>query len=163
MSWTKRALIIQAYEDAAMASYIFDLTPEDFQSALRKLDAMMAMWALKGVSLGYAASLGPDDGDLDQESGIPTSAVFAVTTNLGKSVANAHGKQPPPQLLIDAKEGYEALCLPSFVPQIPHPSTMPRGAGNRRWGYGSGYGRFFQDGNSGPVQNTPDGELTLGE
>lgn len=140
MSWTKRELIIQAYEDAAMASYVFDLTPEDLQSALRKLDAMMAYWALKGVSLGYNASLGPDDGDLDQPSGIPTAAVFAVTNNLAPHVAGMHGKSAPPHILLAAKDGYETLCKPHCLPQIPRPSTMPRGAGNRRGSYWRFYG-----------------------
>ena len=161
MVWTKRALITQAYEDAGMASYVFDLTPEDLQSALRKLDAMLAMWARKGVNLGYAQSLGPDDGDLDQDSGIPTSAVFAVTSNLAKYVAATYGKTPPPETMQAAKEGYEALMMPTRIPEIPMPRTMPRGAGSRRWG--NTYDRFLCQQPTGPVQNTPDGELTLGE
>lgn len=163
MSWTKRELIVQAYEDAAMASYVFDLVPEDLQSALRKLDAMMAMWARKGVNLGYAQSLGPDEGDLDQDSGIPVSAVFAVTANLASYVAAPYGKTVPPETLKAAKEGYEAIVMPTRIPEIPRPGTMPRGAGNRRWNSGYGYGRFYQNPKTGPVQNTPDGELNLGE
>lgn len=134
MSWTKRELIMQAYEDAAMASYVFDLTPEDLQSALNKLDALMAMWALKGINIGYNVGLRPGDSDLDQPSGIPTVAVFAVTNSLAQAVANMHGKVPPAHILLAAKEGYEALCKPTSLPQMPRSSTMPRGAGNRGWG-----------------------------
>ncbi len=160
MSWTKRDLIVQAYEDASLASYVPDITPEDFTSALRKLDAMMAMWAAKSIHLGYAQSLGPNDGDLDQDSGIPTYAVFAVTSNLAKLVASGYGKAISTETAQAAKDGYEALMMPTSTPEIPMPRTMPRGAGGRRaWG---AYGRFLYQQPTGPVQITPDGETTLG-
>lgn len=161
MSWTKRALVTQAFEDAGMASYVFDLAPEDLQSVLRKMDAMLAMWARKGINLGYVQSQGPDDGDLDQDSGIPTAAVFAVTNGLARYVAAMYGKPVSPEIAAAAKEGYEALLMPSRIPEIPMPNSMPRGTGSRR--DRSTYDRFLCQAPTGPVQNTPDGELTLGE
>ena len=40
MGWTKRQFVTQAFEEIGLASYVFDLTPEQLQSALRRLDAM---------------------------------------------------------------------------------------------------------------------------
>ena len=51
MGWTKRQYIEQAFEEVGLAAYVFDLTPEQLQSALRKLDAMMAEWNAKGLRL----------------------------------------------------------------------------------------------------------------
>ena len=43
--WTKREFITQAFEEIGLAAYVFDLTPEQLNSALRRLDAMVGGWA----------------------------------------------------------------------------------------------------------------------
>ena len=48
MGWTKRQFVAQAFEEIGLASYVFDLTPEQLQSALRRLDTMMAAWNALG-------------------------------------------------------------------------------------------------------------------
>jgi hypothetical protein len=53
MGYTKRQFISAAFEEIGLASYVFDLQPEQLQSALRRLDAMMADWNAKGIRLGY--------------------------------------------------------------------------------------------------------------
>mgnify|MGYP003525752305 CR=1 FL=1 len=53
MGWTKRQFVTQAFEEIGLAAYVFDLTPEQLQSALRRLDSMMASWNAKGIRLGY--------------------------------------------------------------------------------------------------------------
>ena len=59
MGWTKREYIEQAFEEIGLASYVFDLTPEQLQSALRKLDAMLAEWNAKGLRLGLSTAQFP--------------------------------------------------------------------------------------------------------
>jgi hypothetical protein len=44
MGWTKRQFITQAFEEIGLAAYVFDLTTEQLQSALRRMDAMVAGW-----------------------------------------------------------------------------------------------------------------------
>ena len=53
MGWTKRQFIEQAFEEIGLAAYVFDLTPEQLQSALRRLDAMMAGWNTNGIRIGW--------------------------------------------------------------------------------------------------------------
>ena len=55
MGYKKRQFISAAFEEIGLASYVFDLQPEQLQSALRRLDAMMADWNAKGIRLGYPA------------------------------------------------------------------------------------------------------------
>ena len=43
MAWTKRDFITQAFEEAGLGSYVFDLTPEQLQTALRKLNARYSL------------------------------------------------------------------------------------------------------------------------
>ena len=56
MSWTKRQFVEQALEELGLASYEFDLQPEQMNSALIKLDAMIAAWASRGLKLNYPLS-----------------------------------------------------------------------------------------------------------
>lgn len=142
MAWTKRQLIEQAYDELALAGYVFDLTPEELQSALRLLDGMMAGWEGKGVRLGYLMPATPDDSDLESPSGLPDRAIEAVWANLAVRRAAGMGKALSPVTLRLAREGYAALLVPLAQPrQQQMPSTLPLGAGNRRHGFP--YRRFF--------------------
>ena len=44
MGYTKRQFVTAALEEIGLASYVFDLQPEQLQSALRRLDAMISEW-----------------------------------------------------------------------------------------------------------------------
>jgi hypothetical protein len=51
--WTKRDVIGQAFSEIGLASYTFDLLPEQYEGALRRLDAMIAQWENKGIRLAW--------------------------------------------------------------------------------------------------------------
>jgi hypothetical protein len=53
VSWTKRDIIGQAFSEIGLASYTFDLLPEQWEGALRRLDAMIAQWENKGIRLAW--------------------------------------------------------------------------------------------------------------
>lgn len=74
MGWTKRQLITQAFEEIGLAAYVFDLTPEQLQSALRRMDAMVAGWNSNGVRIGYPLPSSPDSSNIDADSGVPDFA-----------------------------------------------------------------------------------------
>ena len=40
MGWTKRQFVTQAFEEIGLAAYVFDLQPQQLDSALRKLNAV---------------------------------------------------------------------------------------------------------------------------
>lgn len=134
MSWTKRQIITQAFEEIGLAAYVFDLTPEQLQSALNRLDSMMASWNAKGIRLGYPIPSNPDDSDLDQQTGVPDAANEAIYLNLGIRLAPGFGKTVAIETKASAKSSYDTLLSRVAYPiEQQLPGTMPMGAGNKQW------------------------------
>lgn len=132
MSWTKRQLIEQAFEEIGLAAYVFDLTPEQLQSAMHRMDSMVATWMTKNILLGYPVPVNPQGSDLDEESNIPDTAVDAVYQNLAIRLAPSFGKQASPDLRISAKAAYDALLIAAAFPrEMQYDSSLPLGAGNK--------------------------------
>ena len=131
MSWTKREFINQAFEDAGMASYVYDLQPEQLQSALRLMDNMLAVWNEKGIRLSYPLPETPSQSSLDDLTNVPDSANEAICNNLAIRIAPSYGKVVPFETKVLASSSLR--CLESAAarpPQIQFPGTMPAGAGN---------------------------------
>jgi hypothetical protein len=135
MGYTKRQYIEGAFEELGMADYVFDMTPEEFQGASRRLDAMMAFWNLKGIQIGYPGVSSPENTDIDVQTGIANGATEAIITNLAIRIAPSYGKTPSEDTKATAKTSFETLALAASLPvQVQWPGTMPMGAGNRWWG-----------------------------
>lgn len=134
MGWTKRQFVTQAFEEIGLAAYVFDLTPEQLQSALVRLDSMMASWNAKGIRLGYPVPLSPQDSDLDEETGVPDAANEAIYLNLGIRIAPGFGKTVAPDTKSSAKLAYDTLLAKAAMPvEQQLPGTVPSGAGNKPW------------------------------
>jgi hypothetical protein len=134
MGYSKRQFVAAAFEEIGLASYAFDLQPQQFESALRRLDAMMASWNALGIRLGYPLPSSPQFSDIDAESEVPDSANEAIITNLAIKLAPGYGKQVMPETKATAKETYNTLLSRAAVPMEQQlPSTMPSGAGNKPW------------------------------
>jgi hypothetical protein len=134
MGYSKRQFVAAAFEEIGLASYAFDLQPQQFESALRRLDAMMASWNALGIRLGYPLPSSPQFSDLDAQSEVPDSANEAIITNLAIKLAPGYGKQVMPETKATAKETYNTLLSRAAVPMEQQlPSTMPSGAGNKPW------------------------------
>ena len=134
MGYSKRQFVTAAFEEIGLASYVFDLQPEQLQSALRRLDSMMADWNGKGIRLGYPIPGSPQFSDLDEPSEVPDSANEAIITNLAIRIAPGYGKQVMPDTKATAKETYNTLLSRAAVPMEQQlPGTMPSGAGNKPW------------------------------
>ena len=134
MSWTKKQLVSQAFEEIGYASYIYDAMPEQLESVLRTLNAMMASWNAIGIRVGYPIASNPDNDDLNQDSNVPDSAVLAIYTNLAIRIAPRFGKAIPQELRQVAKSAYDNLLTKlAMPPEQQFPNTMPSGAGNKPW------------------------------
>lgn len=156
MGYTKRQFVTAAFEEIGLADYVFDLTPEQLQSALRRLDAMMAEWNAKGLRLAYPLPSSPQDSDLDDETFVPDSAYEAVITNLAVRIAPGYGKVVSADTKMIAKDGLNTLMQRATFPlEQQLPSTMPSGAGNKPWWYDN---PFLQQPVN-PVDAGPDGPL----
>lgn len=127
MPWTKRQLIESAFEEAGLATFAFDLTPEQLESACRRLDAMMAGLNQQGLQIGYNVSSAPDP---DQDSGLPDGAYEMVMAGLAIRLAPSYGKQISPDTKFAYQRGLDALKVQAAYPQnIPIPAGYPVGAG----------------------------------
>lgn len=134
MGYSKRQFITAALEEIGLASYVFDLQPEQLETARRRLDAMMADWNGKGIRLGYPIPSSPQDGSIDEETNVPDSAYEAIICSLGIRLAPSYGKTVMAETKVVAKQGYDILLQRATYPlEKQLPNTMPSGAGNKPW------------------------------
>jgi hypothetical protein len=156
MSYTKRQFVTAALEEIGLASYVFDLQPEQLETARRRLDAMMADWNGKGIRLGYPIPTNPDDGSIDEDTNVPDSANEAIICSLGVRLAPSYGKTVMAETKVVAKQGYDILLQRATYPlEMQLPSTMPSGAGNKPQRYDNPYVRPPRS----PVDAGPDGPI----
>lgn len=133
MGYTKRELILAAFEEIGLASYTYDLQADQIASAGNRLDAMMAEWDKRGIHLGYPIT-GPGTIDIDAQTGVPSWANQAVVTNLAIRVAPTYGRTVMPETRFAAKTAYNTvLAAMTSPPTQSMPDTMPAGAGNKPW------------------------------
>lgn len=135
MSWTKQQFVEEAFAEIGLASYVYDLEPEQMQRALRRMDTMLAMWNAKGIRIGYPIPSSPENSSLDDETNVPDRANQAIILNLAIQLGPGFGKVISQETKISAKNAYDIL-LSSAAQPLPKQmsSTTPRGAGNKSWG-----------------------------
>lgn len=156
MGYTKRQFVTSAFEEIGLADYVFDLQPEQLESALRRLDSMMAEWNAIGIRLGYAMPSSPQDSDLDTETNVPDSAWEAIITNLAIRIAPGYGKAVAADTKVSAKGAYNILLQRATYPlEQQLPQTMPTGAGNKPVRLNNPYVRMPAD----PIDAGSDGPL----
>lgn len=155
MGWTKRQYVEQAFEEIGLAAYVFDLTPEQLQSALRRLDAMMAGWNTNGIRIGWPMSTAPDDAELDVDCKAPDAANEAVYLNLAVRLGPSFGKTISADTKVAADAAYSNLLNQTAAPTPERilPNTMPRGQGSKPW----------RSRNSNPFMPLPDRPIQAGE
>lgn len=159
MGYSKRNFVYGAFEELGIASYAFDLTPEELEGALRRLDAMLAEWNAKGLRLGYPIPGSPMDSDLDEPSQVPDSAYEAIITNLAVRLAPSYGKAVSPDTKATAKAGYNTLLSRAcFPPEMQFPGSLPSGAGNKPLAVG---GSIFVAEPEDSIDAGSDGPLTF--
>ena len=157
MGWSKRQLITEAYTELGMADYVYDLTPAELQTALRRMDAMMASWEVDGIRCAYPRAGTPSASDIDAVTSVPDAAVSAIVTNLAMQLAPGYGKSVAAETMVTAKKSKATLRnFLSRIPEMQFPSSLPRGAGQKPW---RGYGDPFMPRPTSPVLAGQDGEI----
>ena len=148
MSYTKRQLVDAAMAEIGLASYAFDLMPEQREGALRRLDSLMAEWNTRGLRLGYPIPDNPADSDIDDDSNIPDAAWEAVITNLAIRLAPSYGKQVNIATMTTARHALNTILARAALPAEMKLPSMPSGAGNKAIDY--------------PFTPAPDSDLIAG-
>lgn len=139
MGFSKRQFCDAAFEEIGLARYSFDISPEQEESALKRLDSMMADWNASGLRLNYPIPGSPEFGEIDAESGVPDMANEAIITNLAIRLAPQYGRTVMPDTRATAARALNTLrARVAVIPQVkPLPDT-PLGAGNRSWRFFAG-------------------------
>lgn len=135
---TKRQIVEMAYEECSLASYEFNVTPEELFSGLRKLDAMMAEWSQSSKDLEYNAPAVFGGGDLEDASGIPDAAIQGVAINLAMAIAPAMAKTMSAETRLRLSKSMaviRAMCAQR--PDRGWGRSTVSGAGNRLRNWGS--------------------------
>lgn len=134
MSWTKRQFIEAAFEEIGYAAYTYDLQPQQLETALNRLDAMVATWNTIGIRLGYPLPSEPGAAGLDEVTDVPDSANEAIYSNLAIRIAPTVGKAVSAETKRTANTSYKALLtLHTRPPEKQLPAGVPLGAGNKPW------------------------------
>lgn len=150
---TKRFLCEMAFNEIGLASYVYDIDPQEMTAMLFRLEGMMATWEMAGIRVGYNRTADPLSADPDQESGIPDITNETVWTNLAIKAAPSYGKSLSSDTKNTAKQGYDLLLgiAASNPPQVQLRGNLPIGAGAKR-----------PNSNGGPFVAPPQDLLTTG-
>lgn len=160
MAYTKQQLIDEAFGELALSANAFDITPEEQQTALRRLDTLMATWEQRGIRIGYVFPTSPETSASSADSGIPDGAAEPVFMNLAVRLAAVFGKQVSMDTKRAAREGFSLLLRDAAYPEQQQlPGTLPRGAGNRPY---EQLGQpFFPQPTDAPLAVSTGGELII--
>ncbi|MCK5604441.1 hypothetical protein KAR91_21300 [Candidatus Pacearchaeota archaeon] len=132
MSWTKRQFIAKAFEEIGLADYVYDLDPRQLESAMQRMDAMVATWNARGIRISYPIPSSPENSDLDAETTVPDSANQAIILGLAIQLAPGFGKAASPDTKTSFQDAYRHLASLSAQPiERQYPGTLPAGAGNK--------------------------------
>jgi hypothetical protein len=133
MSWTKKQLIVAAFDEIGLGSYEFDMQQGQYASALNKLDSMMAGWNGKGIRLGYPLSDTQEGSSVDDDSLIPDWSYEATYQNLALRLAPSFGKVVMPELKQSAKDGYDIIVTKTNTMPTIQLTGLPSGQGAKSW------------------------------
>lgn len=129
MGWSKQELVEAAFEEVGLPPYAFDIQPEQLQSTRRRMDAMVAEWADRGLQIGYNAP-----GALADDSGVPLSGNQCIYLNLALRIAPSLGKVVAVETKLAAAAALETMIIAAAQPvERQQPSDMPRGEGQKPW------------------------------
>ncbi|WP_207791147.1 packaged DNA stabilization gp4 family protein [Allosphingosinicella flava] len=120
-----------AFEAIGIANYVFDTTAEEQASAARRLDAMMAQWDEEGITLGYTATDGDPQPDVEMTT--PAYADDAIALNLALRLAPSFGKEPMPSVKGEAKRAYGLVVAKTLQTPAMHGTRVPIAGGGNWW------------------------------
>ena len=129
MAWTKREVIMAAMEEIGVAHYHYDVQPDQYQSALSRMNSLISSWRGLGLNLGYASPgtmLGDELGDT---ANIPDVAREALILALAVRLAPSYGKQVSVETKASAKNAFNAMLAKYHERIEMQPPSGFKGAG----------------------------------
>lgn len=124
---TKGELIRAALGEFGITS-AFDITPEELQDGIARMNRIAAQWDGQGIRVGY--NFGTSS---QTDAGIPDTAENALVLALAVQWAPSFGKTVGQDTRVAAKQAWNALYISRGVrPQMPIPPQLPMGQGSKR-------------------------------
>lgn len=138
---TKRDLIGQAYIECALNGWEYDITPEELDKALTRLDMLAAELKGRGIDLGYNAPASIGAGDLDDALGCADQAFFGLAILMAERLCSSMGKTMKPESRMALNAAMKAVrsAAVQLVPNMGLARATPLGSGRRfgLWPYGA--------------------------
>lgn len=162
MGWTKGDIVDAAYAELAIQGWVYDLTPEERQWALGRLNLLMATGTGNGLVLPYNQGASANDDDLSAESGLPLFAVEYATLALAVRISAGKGKAVPGSTKAALKAATDAVSSQVAHAQLQEQQNngqTPAGAGNKPWR--TTRRPFLNPTDTSPIQNSIDGGLAF--
>jgi hypothetical protein len=132
VSYTKGDFVKAALAEIGIANYAFDLTTDQLDQALARLDVMMGEWNGRGIRLGYPIASDLKAIESNAESNVPDWASEAVITNLAIRLAPAYGKTVSVDTRTTAVRGMNTLFARAVKPKPARLGPMLAGAGAKQ-------------------------------
>lgn len=134
-STIKRQLVDAMFNEVALNGWELDITPEEKDTALKRLDALM--WELlgRGMDLGYNFPDGVGQGNLADSLGCPDQAFNGLAILGARKLCPTMGKKLSQESREALSDGMKAVRSASngFVPTVSLPKGTPLGSGNKPW------------------------------
>lgn len=128
---TKRQIIKSAFSELGMGARSFDLSADDWDEGLTRLNALMAEWGISGVGSQFPVTGDPSAGELDVDAGISPALVRGVSAALAADLSPGYGKHVSPETKVAAEQGRKlAFRVNAVVPKrMINVMATPAGAG----------------------------------
>lgn len=134
-STTKRQLVEQMFTECALNGWEYDLTADEKDVALTRLD--MLMWELRGrgLELGYNFPVSIGSGDLDDVLGCPDQAFYGLAVLGAERLCPTMGKTQAHESRLALNAAMKAVrsCAAVLVPTMSLAPGTPVGSGNKPW------------------------------
>lgn len=134
-STTKRMLVEQMFNECSLNGWEYDITAEEKDVALTRLDALM--WELRGrgLDLNYNFPAGIGQGSLNDDLGCPDQAFFGLSILGALRLCPTMGKKlsgESRQAMNDAMKAVRSAAA-VLVPSMSLAPGTPLGSGNKPW------------------------------
>lgn len=135
-STTKRQLVEQMFTECAINGWEYDITADEKDVALTRLDALM--WELRGrgIDIGYNFPLGIGQGALNDVLGCPDQAFYGLAVLGAERLCPTMGKMQSKESRIALNSAMKAVrsAAVSLAPSSALAPSTPIGSGNKPWG-----------------------------
>lgn len=132
---TKRQLVEHAFNECRLNGWEYDITAEEKDRALSRLDALMRELLGRGYDLAYNFPTAIGAGDLDDQLGCPDGAFYGLGTLLAFRLAPTMGKTISAESRVAMQDAMKAV-IASAIDPIPTASFAPgtpMGSGNKSY------------------------------